>query len=311
METKICSDCKKDMPLTMYEINKQGTKEYYRNKCCECRLIETQMCRNRKKLVEKIQITNKICSHCNENKDVSEFNKLLVSSDGYNKLCRACVKITRRKNKLEINSNITEIWCILCNTIKSSTNFKTNKRSKTGYFKTCNDCWKPIEWNNDKQLMAGKKYALNNRDKLKQKWKNDSKKINRIIRKRLNCRIKDALFSMHSTKIHKTNKYIGCDINYMKKWFEFHFKDGIGWHNFREWHIDHVIPCSNFDLSKDEDQYKCFNWKNLRPCMANENIKKGNKIIVEVCEKQQQMISEFLIINPLPTLPGDRVEGTE
>ena len=45
--------------------------------------------------------------------------------------------------------------------------------------------------------------------------------------------------------------------------------------------------------------------------MANDNIKKGNKIIVEVCEKQQQMISEFLIINPLPTLPGDRVEGTE
>jgi len=64
-------------------------------------------------------------------------------------------------------------------------------------------------------------------------------------------------------------------------------------------------------LSKEEDQYKCFNWKNLRPCMANENIKKSNKIIVEVCEKQQQMVSEFLLINPLPTLSGDRVEGTE
>lgn len=165
METKICSECKKDMPLTMYEITKQRTKEYYRNKCIECRLIETQICRNRKKLVEKIQITNKICSHCNENKDVSEFNKLSLSSDGYNKQCKACVKITRRKNKIEINSNITDICCILCNTIKSSTNFKT-----------CNDCWKPIEWNNDKQIISGKKYVLNNRDKIKQKWRNDSKK---------------------------------------------------------------------------------------------------------------------------------------
>lgn len=311
METKICSDCKKDMPLTMYDISKRGTKEYYRNKCNECRLIETQMRRNCKKLLEKKQITSKVCSNCNKTKDVVEFNKSTLSCDGYNKMCRECVKITRCRKKMEINSNIIELCCIICNTIKSCSNFKTNKRSKTGYFKTCNDCWKPIEWNIDKQHASQKKYAENNRDKLKQKWKNDSKKINRIIRTRLNRRIKDALHSIHRIKITKTNKYIGCDINFMKKWFEFHFNDELGWYNCKEWHIDHVIPCSEFDLSKDEEQYKCFNWKNLRPCMAIENIKKSNKIMIEVYEKQQNMVSEFLKINPLPTLPGDRVEGTE
>ena len=35
-----------------------------------------------------------------------------------------------------------------------------------------------------------------------------------------------------------------------------------------------------------------------------------DKIIDEVYQKQQKMVSEFLNINPLPTLPGDRVEGT-
>ena len=32
------------------------------------------------------------------------------------------------------------------------------------------------------------------------------------------------------------------------------------------WDIDHVLPCSNFNLEQDEDIKKCFNWKNLRPC---------------------------------------------
>jgi len=310
METKICSECKNELSLIMYDITGKGNKTYYRNKCNECRLIETQIRRTSKKLSEKVDVTNKICNHCNTTKDITEFNKLSLSSDGYDKQCRACLKITRRKNKMEISSNITEICCIICNTTKSSTNFKTNKRSKTGYFKTCNDCWKPIEWNRDKQHASEKKYIENNRDKIKQKWKNDSTKINRIVRSRLNHRIKDALYSVSNKKSNKTQQYIGCDINYIKKWFEFHFNDEIGWHNCREWHIDHVIPCSQFDLSKEEDQYQCFNWKNLRPCMANDNMKKSGKLIDEVCEKQQKMVSEFLNINPLPTLSGDRIEGT-
>jgi hypothetical protein len=192
---------------------------------------------------------------------------------------------------------------------KQNTSFKPTKKSKTGYFKTCNECWKPREWNSDKQKSAEKKYVQNNPDKLRIKWKKKGEKINNKIRDRLNHRISDAFKSIKSYKSNTTTTYIGCSIDYLKKWFEFHFNDKINWKNYGEWHIDHVLPCSSFDLSKEDEQYKCFNWKNLRPCLKEENLQKGDKIIESVIEKQEEMVSNFIKVNPLPTHPGDRDEG--
>ena len=38
---------------------------------------------------------------------------------------------------------------------------------------------------------------------------------------------------------------------------------------------DHVRPCSLFDLTDLEEQKKCFNFKNLQPLWAEENLSKG------------------------------------
>lgn len=44
------------------------------------------------------------------------------------------------------------------------------------------------------------------------------------------------------------------------------------------WHLDHIIPCKYFDLSIEENQRICFNYRNLQPLWAKDNLKKSSKI---------------------------------
>jgi hypothetical protein len=60
------------------------------------------------------------------------------------------------------------------------------------------------------------------------------------------------------------------------------------------WHIDHIKPCSFFDLENQESIHKCYNWTNLRPCEAKENLLKGNKIDKKLIEKYENLKILFL-----------------
>ena len=63
------------------------------------------------------------------------------------------------------------------------------------------------------------------------------------------------------------------------KYLERKFQPGMTWRNQSRfgWHIDHIKPCSKFDLSDPIQQKICFNYKNLQPLWAEENIRKSNK----------------------------------
>ena len=42
------------------------------------------------------------------------------------------------------------------------------------------------------------------------------------------------------------------------------------------WHIDHIRPCSSFDLTDLEQQKQCFHYTNLQPLWWFDNIKKSS-----------------------------------
>jgi hypothetical protein len=49
----------------------------------------------------------------------------------------------------------------------------------------------------------------------------------------------------------------------------------MSWDNYGKWHVDHIRPCASFDLSDKEQVLQCFNWRNLQPMWASENMSKG------------------------------------
>ena len=65
-------------------------------------------------------------------------------------------------------------------------------------------------------------------------------------------------------------------INHLEK----QFKDGMTWDNYGDFHIDHIIPISSFNIQEigDEEFMKCWSLSNLQPMWGEENIRKSNKI---------------------------------
>ena len=57
------------------------------------------------------------------------------------------------------------------------------------------------------------------------------------------------------------------------------FREGMTLDNYGQWHVDHIKPCSSFNLLDVEEQKKCFHYTNLQPLWARENLSKGNKCI--------------------------------
>lgn len=101
------------------------------------------------------------------------------------------------------------------------------------------------------------------------------------IRMNLSSRMSTMIRKKGGIKNFKTIDLIGCSFLHLKKHLEKKFKLGMNWKNYgnKGWHIDHIMPCASFDLTKEKEQKKCFHYTNLQPLWARENIQKSDKII--------------------------------
>ena len=101
------------------------------------------------------------------------------------------------------------------------------------------------------------------------------------------------------TKNKRTFEYLGCSGNEYINWL-LNNNNSYTFENYgKEWHIDHVIPLSKFDITNEEQKLLAFNWRNTMPLSVKENLKKGNKIMKEQIEQHLKKLKEYHIENKL------------
>ena len=121
-----------------------------------------------------------------------------------------------------------------------------------------------------------RKYKQQNKEirnkKLSIRLKNDSEY-------KLKCNLRVRIFSAlkGKDKSASTMKLIGCSINELWNHLESKFESWMTKENYGLWHVDHIIACAKFDLTCPEQQRICFNYKNLQPLSATDNLRKGDR----------------------------------
>ena len=233
----------------------------------------------------------KTCSKCSKNLPIINFSLSKNRKDGYYESCKNCVK-EYNKNYYIRNKEKIKKDCIL---YKKENPNKVKEQSKNYMLN-----------NRQKILDSQKNHYRNNIERHKQYNKDNRKKINAQqlkhvlyklktdpiykLKHNIRVRIRKAFQLKKATKCKKSEELLGCSIKIAKKHLESKFLPTMTWENYgKYWHIDHIIPCSFFDLSFEEEQKKCFHYTNLQPLFAVTqiingieyigNLNKGNKIL--------------------------------
>jgi len=224
----------------------------------------------------------KICTRCKTLKNLNEFHRDSRNKSGITSWCDRChkeyqkqydekyTKLHRKeilkKKQLYSSSHKTE------KAIYDREYYQEHKEERIENVK---------QWNKlhtEERREYKKKYSEINRDKINVYRKNKSKTdINFRITDNLRSRLRQAL--RNNSKSDNTFILLGCSIEFLKDYLERKFITGMTWENYGTWHIDHIIPCASFNMSKVLEQYKCFNYKNLQPLWAIDNLIKHDKIL--------------------------------
>jgi hypothetical protein len=199
----------------------------------------------------------KVCTVCQVEKEIKEFAKQ------YNRPAFRCKECLSEYNKKYYKEN------------------KQRLRARTAKYRQEHPEYM-IEWrrnNTEHTTKTKRKWIELNRDKInanerRRRKKDHAYRIKKNLRRRVN-----QVITRPNKKCDSTLKLLGCSLDHFLTHLKKHFTKGMSWKNYGEWHIDHIKPCSSFDLTDPEQQKQCFHYTNLQPLWAEDNIRKGNKIL--------------------------------
>lgn len=209
----------------------------------------------------------KKCSKCHIEKELCEFNKSKLYSDGRRAQCRECQKKEskeyREKNRDKINEKLR---------IQYTLNPEVQKQRTKKWIMTNESNYR------SSYIKSNKKWVENNKELRKKYMREYSKKridsdflfkMSRNVRIRINKFIKN--------KSNSTKNIVGISFIDLKLFLEKKFIGGMTWDNYGKWHIDHIIPLSS--AKSESELYALCHYTNLQPLWAKDNLKKSNKIL--------------------------------
>lgn len=200
-------------------------------------------------------MNEKQCGMCEIIKPINNFRKNTDRVEAFSKTCKSCLNEKDKKRKKNLRQKRLETFMVKCEKCEEEKPLKNFAKLKKFYKKKiCNSCY-PKFLTEQKTEWCKKESQTN---------------INYRLKKSLASRLRTVLIKNDSTM-----NYIGCNIQYLREWFEYNFTDEMNWDNYGSfWSIDHIIPVCKFDLTEEEQKLKCWNWSNLMPVTVKFNSSK-------------------------------------
>jgi hypothetical protein len=273
-----CIMCKNKLELSKISKDKSRTNGYDTT-CKGCKKL--QRLKRIEKLKEQDPTEFSYCRGCEQTKEIKYFDKKNDSNGGVHTECKDCkLKKRQDKKKENLEKSLPEDYkkkCNNCNNKKHKSEFNIQIYSTDGIGTICKECYRKIanKWRAINKKIV-QQWRKNTYPKLKERYQTDEQF--RSIQNIRN-RIRGALRRTNSQKYNNSIKILNCSPKEFKDWLEYQFDSNMSWDNQGTyWEIDHVIPCSFFDINDEEEQNKCFNWRNCRPLEKIKNRSKNNKI---------------------------------
>lgn len=268
-EERECNKCGDVKPLTEYpSAVKPSGNVSYRRKCKACILSERRERYANDPAYREYTKTRSITGYARRRE------KAVAQKAKYREVNKEKIKEKRKK--------------AYCADIE-----KSRKETRDRYAADPDSAKKRREWrakNIERSRLTNKLYRLKKGDELRMKrniYHSTKRKtdIKYAIRSRLSSRVRLALRRyLKGAKVRKCERssmLLGCSVDEFKQKLESQFTEGMTWAKFLEGeiHIDHIMPCASFNLTKEKEQRKCFHHTNLQPLWAKDNLIKGGKII--------------------------------
>jgi len=228
-------------------------KKHISRECHPCS-AKTRKVNNLKRYFKEVDGKTQVyCTKCNKWQENSKIlwikDPRRSTYDAYS--CRACVRVKNKINRLKrASSSCKECSAAIGNDTKHN---------------MCRSCYM------SKQGSYRKKRRPRN-EVYSERYRDDALyKLDKCIR---------ALVyrSLRGKKLNKTEQYLGCSIEELKKYLESKWQLGMSWENYGRhgWHIDHIVPSSS--ASSVEELVKLQNYCNLQPLWAKDNLRKGARL---------------------------------